>query len=335
MKKQSTVEPILYLVVPCYNEEAVLQDTASVLQDKLDAIRKSGAVHHKSKVLFVNDGSKDSTWLIIRVLVDKFPRDFAGLNLSTNRGHQNALLAGIMTAKDVSDVVISLDADLQDDVDAIDEMLAAHRLGYDIVYGVRNNRETDTWFKKRTAEAFYRMMAGLGVDIVFNHADYRLMSKRSLEALAEFNEVNLFLRGLVPMVGYQSTEVYYARKERQAGESKYPLTKMLGFALEGATSLSIRPIRFVTILGLLALLVAIVIFFYSLSQYVAGNTVSGWTSILVSVWMLGGAIMMSLGLVGEYVGKIYLETKSRPKYIIQDYLNKSPDDHRKERKATS
>ena len=310
---------ILYIVVPCYNEEAVLPETAKRLGLKLKKLIEDKIVSDKSRVMFVNDGSKDKTWEIIKAL-HKDGGIFTGVNLSRNRGHQNALLAGLMTAKDKADVTISMDADLQDDINAADEMLKEYYGGCDIVYGVRSKRKTDTFFKKFTAEAFYRVMNFLGAETVFNHADYRLMSKRALEGLAEFREVNLFLRGIVPMIGYNTSSVYYERTERFAGESKYPLKKMISFALEGITSLSSKPIRYITIIGFLIFAVSILMLINFIVRWAIGATVPGWASVICSVWAIGGLIMLSLGIIGEYIGKIYLEAKARPKYIIKEDL---------------
>lgn len=315
----NTMPDILYIVVPCYNEEAVLPETAKRLGLKLKKLIEDKIVSDKSRVMFVNDGSKDKTWEIIKAL-HKDDGIFTGVNLSRNRGHQNALLAGIMTAKDKADVTISMDADLQDDINAADEMLKEYYGGCDIVYGVRSKRKTDTFFKKFTAEAFYRVMNFLGAETVFNHADYRLMSKRALEGLAEFREVNLFLRGIVPMIGYKTSSVYYERTERFAGESKYPLKKMISFALEGITSLSSKPIRYITIIGFLIFAVSILMLINFIVRWAIGATVPGWASVICSVWAIGGLIMLSLGIIGEYIGKIYLEAKARPKYIIKEDL---------------
>lgn len=311
---------ILYVVVPCYNEEEVLNETARRLREKFSALINAGKISEQSRIVFVNDGSKDSTWKIISELhaTDKI---FSGINLSRNRGHQNALLAGLMTVKDYADTVISMDADLQDDINAVDEMLEKYAEGYDVVYGVRNKRATDTFFKRFTAEGFYKMIKFLGADIVENHADYRLMSKRALNGLAEFEEVNLFLRGIVPMVGYPSTNVYYERAERFAGESKYPLKKMLAFAFEGITSLTIEPIRLITRLGFTISSLSLIVMLWILYRYFTGGVVAGWSSILVSVWFLGGLVLLSVGVVGEYAGKIYLETKKRPRFIVSEFLN--------------
>ncbi len=310
---------ILYIVVPCYNEEAVLPETAKRLRAKLRALVKAGTVSPKSRILFVNDGSKDATWEIVSRLHQVDPI-FCGADLSRNRGHQNALLAGLMTAKDRADLVISMDADLQDDVEAVDAMVEKYMAGADVVYGVRSSRKKDSFFKRFTAESFYRLMDALGAETVFNHADYRLMSKRALEGLAEFKEVNLFLRGIVPMVGFRSDTVEYERGERFAGESKYPLKKMLSFAMEGVTSLSVKPIRMITALGFLVFLISLGMIVYNIVRWATGNTVAGWASLSCSVWLIGGLILLSLGVVGEYIGKIYLEAKGRPRFLIRELL---------------
>ena len=311
---------ILYIVVPCYNEEAVLHETARRLRDKLQGLMEQGAISPESRVLFVNDGSKDRTWEIIAALhgEDKL---FSGVNLSRNRGHQNALLAGLMTVKDRCDMAISMDADLQDDVDAVDAMVEEYHKGCDIVYGVRSSRKKDTFFKRFTAEGFYRLMNFLGAETVFNHADYRLLSKRALEGLSQFKEVNLFLRGIVPMIGYRSGTVTYERGERFAGESKYPLKKMLAFAMEGITSLSTKPIRYITTLGFLIFFISVVMLIWSIIRWAGGDTVIGWASVICSVWAIGGLILLSLGVLGEYIGKIYLETKGRPRFLIEEVLD--------------
>lgn len=311
---------ILYLVIPCYNEEEVLPETAGRLKEKMAQLLEKGKIDARSRVVFVNDGSKDRTWEIIQKLHEEESL-YSGINLSKNRGHQNALLAGLMTAKDHADMVISMDADLQDDINAIDEMVEKYLNGIDIVYGVRSSRAKDTFFKKVTAEGFYRLMNAMGANTVFNHADYRLMSKRALEGLAEFKEVNLFLRGIVPLIGFSWDVVYYERGERFAGESKYPLGKMIAFAIEGITSLSTKPIRIITGLGFLIFLISIGMLIYSLIRYFMGATIVGWTTLMVSVWAIGGLILFSLGVVGEYIGKIYLETKARPRFIIERFLN--------------
>lgn len=315
----------LYLVIPCYNEEEVLPETAQRLKQKMMTLIQQQLIHRDSRIMFVNDGSKDRTWEIIRELHEQDAL-YGGINLSRNRGHQNALLAGLMTAKEYADMVISMDADLQDDINAIDEMIQKYLKGIDIVYGVRSSRAKDTFFKKVTAEGFYRLMNTMGANTVFNHADYRLMSRRALEGLAEFKEVNLFLRGIVPMIGYSCDVVYYDRGERFAGESKYPLGKMISFAVEGITSLSIKPIRMITVLGFFVFLVSIGILIYSLVRHFMGATIVGWTTLMVSVWAIGGLILLSLGVVGEYIGKIYLETKARPRFIIEELLNQEEEE---------
>lgn len=311
---------ILYIVVPCYREEEALPETARRLRQKVAALCAANKIDAASRILFVNDGSDDKTWETICALHDEDPV-FSGVNLSRNRGHQNALLAGLMTAKDRADMTISMDADLQDDINAVDEMVERYYAGCDIVYGVRSKREKDSFFKRFTAEGFYRLMNFLGARVVFNHADYRLMSRRALEGLEEFREVNLFLRGIVPMIGYQSATVYYERGERLAGESKYPLKKMLSFAMEGITSLSIKPIRFITSLGVTVFFVSLLMLLYFMIRYFTGNTVAGWASIAVSVWAIGGLQLLAIGVIGEYIGKIYLETKARPRFIVEEVLD--------------
>ena len=315
---------ILYIVVPCYNEEEVLPETSKRLKAKLEGLMASGKISRQSKVLFVNDGSKDRTWELIRGLHESDPI-FSGMNLSRNRGHQNALLAGLMTAKDRCDMAISMDADLQDDVDAVDAMVDKFHAGCEIVYGVRSALKKDTFFKRFTAEGVYRVMNFLGAETVFNHADYRLMSRRALEGLSQFKEVNLFLRGIVPMIGYNTGTVEYERGERFAGESKYPLKKMLSFALEGITSLSTKPIRYITLLGFLVFLVSILMLVYSVVRWAHGDTVIGWASVICSVWAIGGLILLSLGVIGEYIGKIYLETKGRPRFLIREVLEETDE----------
>ena len=312
-------EPILYVVIPCYNEEEVLKETTKQLKEKLQTLIKNKKIAKKSKVMYVNDGSKDKTWDIIKEITEK-EELFTGITLSRNRGHQNALLAGLMTAKNYADVVISMDADLQDDINAIDEMLVKYLSGCDIVYGVRSARKKDTWFKRTTAQGFYKVMKLLGVDVVYNHADYRLTSKKVLYDLENFKEVNLFLRGIFPLIGYKTDIVYYERKERFAGESKYPLKKMLNFAWDGITSFSIKPLRLICTIGFLILFVSIIIMLYSLIRKLTGNTVDGWTFLSISIWFIGGLQMISIGIIGEYIGKIYNETKQRPRYIIQENL---------------
>ena len=309
--------PRLYIVIPCYNEEAVLPITAPLFRDKLLSLSSQGKISPDSRVLFVNDGSKDSTWNLICQLA-KEDEHYEGICLSRNRGHQNALLAGLMEAKDKCDITISIDCDGQDDINAMDEMVDEYLSGAEIVYGVRSKRETDTFFKRFTAESFYKLMKWMGADTVYNHADYRLVSSRALKEFANFKEVNIFLRGMFPLVGFKSTCVYYERHERIAGESHYPLKKMLALAFDGITSLSIRPIRIITGLGVFISLVAFALIVYALVSYFTGNVVSGWASSLIVTCFLGGIQLISLGVIGEYVGKIYMETKARPRFIISE-----------------
>lgn len=311
----------LWLVVPCYNEEEVLPETSKRLYKIMTDMVINGLISPESKIAFVNDGSKDKTW----ELIEKYHTGldmFVGINLSRNKGHQNALLAGLTVAKEHADMVITLDADLQDDIEVIPQFVQKYYDGNDIVYGVRNNRDTDTAFKRSTAQGFYKFMKFLGVDIVNNHADYRLMSQRAIRSLLEYNEVNVFLRGIIPTIGYKSDIVEYSRKERFSGESKYPLKKMLSFAFDGITSFSVKPLRISLLLGALSFIVSLIILVYCVVQFFLGNTVSGWASLSVSVWALGGIQLLMLGIVGEYIGKIYLETKHRPKFFIDDILFK-------------
>ena len=322
MPKSET--PILYIVIPCYNEEEVLPVTAPLFRQKLLDLRAAGKVAETSRVLFVNDGSRDRTWEIISGLAASQP-EYEGVCLSRNRGHQNALLAGLMDCRTRCDITISIDCDGQDDINAMDAMVDAYLSGCDVVYGVRSSRETDTAFKRGTAQAFYRLMERMGVETVYNHADYRLMSSRALVALAEFREVNLFLRGMVPRVGFKSTSVYYERHERMAGESHYPLSKMVGLAVDGITSLSIKPIRLVTFFGLAASLVGLIGIIWALATWAMGHTVSGWASMVMVICFFGGVQMLSLGVIGEYVGKTYLETKRRPRYIISERTEEEPE----------
>lgn len=314
----------LYLAVPCYNEEEVLYDTAEKLMIKYNQLMSEDKISPKSRIVFIDDGSKDKTWEIITELHAQFAW-ISGLKLSRNRGHQNALLCGLMTLKEYADAVISIDADLQDDIGAIDKMLQKYEEGSDIVYGVRKKRETDTFFKRTTAEGFYKILNKMGAEVIFNHADFRLMSKRALNGLAEFKEVNLFLRGMTPMIGYKSSTVEYERFERLAGESKYPLTKMLALAWQGVTSLSVKPIRMVMWLGLLIFIASLLFLLYSFITYWGGQNVSGWTSTFVSIWAIGGLQLFAIGIIGEYIGKVYMETKERPRYIIEDFLNKEDE----------
>lgn len=298
-----------------------MPETVKRLSDKLDSMCSAGLVSNQSRMLLVDDGSKDGTW----ELISKYNNEndwVEGVKLAHNRGHQNALLCGLMTAKAKCDCAVSLDADLQDDVDVIDEFVRKYFDGCDVVYGVRNKRDTDTWFKRTTAEGFYKIMKALGVDVVFNHADYRLMSKRALEGLAEYGEVNLFLRGIVPLIGYKSDCVYYDRHERFAGESKYPLKKMVSFALDGITSFSVKPLKLISSLGILVSFLSVLGLVYALASHAMGRAVSGWTAIVCSIWLLGGLQMLCLGVVGGYVGKIYGEVKARPRYRIEEYLEK-------------
>lgn len=318
----------IWLVIPCYNEQEVLPETSRLLKDIMYGLMDSGKISRKSRIAFVNDGSKDMTWNIISQLNGE-DAIFTGINLAHNRGHQNALLAGLMTAKDYADAAVSLDADLQDDVGAIGQFIDKFLEGKDIVYGVRSTRATDTIFKRGTAHAFYKIMKFMGADTLEDHADYRLMSRRALEGLAQFKEVNLFLRGIVPMIGYETDVVYYERHERFAGESKYPLKKMLSFAVDGITSCSVKPIRMITTLGMLVFSASIIMLIYFLVIWAMGSAVAGWTTIVISLWGIGGLILLSLGIIGEYVGKIYMEVKERPRYIIEKILYKENLDKKK------
>ena len=321
-------EPVLYLVVPCYNEQEVLLDTAEKLGQKLAGLIASGKVHDRSRIAFVNDGSRDGTWGLICQCTRQNPH-FSGINLAHNEGHQNALLAGLMTVLPHADVTISMDADLQDDIDAIDAMLEKHAAGANIVYGVRENRASDTFLKRFTAESFYRAMRVLGADIVFNHADFRLMDRCALMALAEYSEVNLFLRGIVPMIGLTHDIVYYTRKQRLAGDSKYPWRRMASFAWEGVTSLSARPIRLISQMGIVISFISGLMLVWSIVRHFVGETIVGWTSLVVSLWFLGGLILLSIGVIGEYVAKIYLEVKRRPRYLVQDFIDSNESEKNK------
>jgi len=309
----------LYLVIPCYNEEEVLPITTEALSLKMKLLIDEKKISKDSKVLYVNDGSKDKTWELIEEIHEK-NNMFCGVKLSRNRGHQNALLAGLMTAKKYADITISMDADLQDDINVIDKMIEEYNNGSEVVYGVRSSRKKDSFFKKITAEGFYKFMQVMGVEIVFNHADCRLMSSLALDGLEEFGEVNLFLRGIVPQIGYKSSIAYYERNERAAGESKYPLKKMLKFAMEGITSFSVKPLKMITSMGFIMSFISFAVLIYALIVKVTGNAVSGWTFIIFSIWLVAGIQMLSLGIIGEYIGKIYQETKKRPKYIIEKEL---------------
>ena len=321
MRKQ----PILYIVIPCYNEEKVLPITSGMFLEKINTLAAAGKISPESRVLFVNDGSKDDTWNIITELAAK-DEHYIGISQSRNRGHQNAVLAGLMEAKDKCDITISIDCDGQDDINAMDEMVDAYRDGCEVVYGVRSRRDTDTFFKRFTAEGFYHLMNFLGADIVFNHADYRLISSRALQEFANFKEVNIFLRGMVPLVGFKSTSVYYERHERLAGESHYPLKKMLALAFDGITSLSVKPIRFITGLGLIFSVLSFVGVLWAVIASILGRTVVGWASTMCIVCFMGGIQLLCLGVIGEYIGKIYLETKARPRYIISERTWEKPED---------
>jgi len=316
--------PILYIVIPCYNEETVLPITGELFLRKLNAFIDGGRVAKDSRILFVDDGSKDKTWAVISDLRRKHGC-FAGLKLSRNRGHQNALLAGLMTAKDYADITISIDCDGQDDLDAMDKMLDEYQSGAEIVYGVRAARDTDTVFKRNSAKWYYKVLGLFGAEVVYNHADYRLMSRRALEGLAEFREVNLFLRGLIPLVGFKSSSVYYDRKERVAGESHYPLSKMLALAFNGITSLSVRPLKLITGLGFLMSLISFIAVIVTVIIKLVGYTVQGWTSLLCVIFLLGGIQIFCLGVIGEYIGKMYAETKARPRYIIEENTLQNPN----------
>ena len=308
----------LYIVVPCYKEQEVLPETSRRLREKLKALQAQGKISDKSRIMFVNDGSSDNTWPIIRQLHEQEPDIFSGVNLSRNRGHQNALLAGLLTAVNYADMIISMDADLQDDVNAVDEMVDRYHEGYEVVYGVRSKRDTDTFFKRFTAEGFYKLMNWMGAEVVFNHADYRLVSSRVLQEFANFKEVNIFLRGMIPLVGFKSTSVYYERAERIAGESHYPLKKMLALAFDGITSLSVKPIRMITGFGCVVSLLSFIAVIWALIAHLTDNTVSGWASTVCIVCFMGGVQLICLGVIGEYIGKIYMETKHRPRYIISE-----------------
>lgn len=311
------MKPILYIVIPCYNEEEVLPVTAPMFLSKIKQLIADGKVEDESRILFVNDGSKDETWKLIKKFAGE-DSHFKGISQSRNRGHQNAVLAGLMEAKEYADITISIDCDGQDDIDAMDKMVDAYLNGADIVYGVRSKRTTDTFFKRFTAESFYKLLNSMGVEVVFNHADYRLVSKRVLEAFSDFKEVNIFLRGMFPLVGFNSTSVYYERHERLAGESHYPLKKMLELAFDGITSLSIKPIRLITKMGIVISILGVIATIWAIVMEILGGTVAGWASIVCIVCILGGIQLISLGVIGEYIGKIYMETKKRPRYIISE-----------------
>ncbi|MCR4767993.1 MAG: glycosyltransferase family 2 protein [Saccharofermentans sp.] len=312
--------PVLYLVIPCYNEEQVLPLTSGKFKAKLDELEQAGKISDKSRVMFVNDGSKDTTWHIISTLCDEDER-YAGISLSRNRGHQNALIAGLMEAKKYADITISMDCDGQDDINAIGAMVDEYAKGSEIVFGVRNDRSTDTWFKRTTAQSYYKFLRGMGVDIIPDHADYRLMSARVLDALEGYGEVNLFLRGIIPQLGFKQSVVYYSRAEREAGTTHYPLSKMAQLAIDGITSFSVRPLRLITILGLLVAFLSIVGIIYVLVSVISGYYVDGWASTTCILCFVSGIQMISLGVIGEYIGKIYLETKHRPRYILDERKN--------------
>ena len=318
----------LYLVIPCYNEEAVLPQTAQCLGKKLAVLMRTERISRDSRIALVDDGSTDGTWALISQLCSgKGARLFCGIKLSHNAGHQAALLAGLMTVKDLCDAAITMDADLQDDPDAIDRMLDAFDAGDQIVYGVRSSRKTDSFFKRRTAEGFYRFMERMGAQVVYNHADFRLMSRQALDALAEFPERNLFLRGMVPLIGLRSSKVYYERRERAAGESKYPLGNMLHFAMEGVTSFSVKPLKIITNLGFLMVVVSIIMLLWAVAVKIFGLSVQGWSSTLCSIWFIGGLQTLCLGIIGEYIGKIYAEVKQRPRYIVETFLHGDVQDN--------
>ena len=309
----------LYILAPCFNEEEVLPLTSKIFLDKINALISEGKISEKSRVAFVDDGSKDKTWSIIESL-HELDQKFVGVKLSRNRGHQNALLGGMSTIVDDCDMIVTIDADAQDDVNAIDKMVDEFNNGVEVVYGVRDSRETDTFFKRTTAQGFYKFMSMMGVETVYNHADFRLMSSRAVKALLEFKEVNLFLRGMVPLVGFKSSSVTYDRAPRLAGKSKYPLKKMLAFAFDGITSFSVKPIRLITAFGGLTLILSIIFAIYALVSYFVNKAVPGWTSTVLSIWFFGSLQLIAIGVVGEYIGKIYLETKNRPRFFIEKFL---------------
>ena len=309
--------PILYIVIPCYNEEKVLPITSELFLEELTKLIKLNKISDESRILFVNDGSKDSTWSIIKRLSEE-NKYYVGISQSRNRGHQNAVLAGLLEAKDKCDITISIDCDGQDDISAMEAMVDEYLAGNEIVYGVRSKRDTDTFFKRFTAESFYKVLSFMGAEVVFNHADYRLISSRVLEEFAKFKEVNLFLRGMVPLVGFKSTQVFYERHERLAGESHYPLSKMLSLAFDGITSLSIKPLRMITNFGVFVAFLSVIGIIWSLISFFTGNAVSGWASMTCIICLLGGIQIISIGIIGAYVGKIYMEVKERPRYIISD-----------------
>ncbi len=325
MEKREKRPNTLYLVVPCYNEEEVLPKTAQVMQDRLNRLMADGKVSSQSKIMFVNDGSRDATWKLIHGLCGQ-DSIFCGLSFSRNYGHQSAILAGMMAARAHADMVVTIDADLQQDIEALDRFLACYQEGCEIVYGVRNNRNTDGFFKKTTANIFYGLMHLMGCNVMSNHADYRLLSKRALDALAEYQEVNLFLRGLIPTMGFRSDVVYFDVKEREAGSSKYTFGKMLTLATDGITSMSTRPIQLITFMGFAVVLFSFIMIIYCLVDWAFGNNIPGYTTSLIISLLMGGLTIFSLGIVGEYVGKIYLETKSRPRYIVESFVWKETEE---------
>lgn len=307
----------LYIVIPCYNEQEVLPETAPMFLDKINELISKETISDESRIMFVNDGSKDNTWNIIKDLSKK-DRHYIGISQSRNRGHQNAVLAGLMEAKDKCDITISIDCDGQDDINAMNEMVEAYKNGAEIVYGVRSSRDTDTWFKRNSAQLYYKLLNKMGGDIIYNHADYRLVSSKVLQHFADYHEVNLFLRGMFPLVGFNSTCVYYERHERIAGESHYPLSKMLSLAFDGITSLSVQPLHLISLMGVIVSVIGFVGILWAIISAIVGNTVAGWASIVCIICFLGGIQLLSLGVIGEYVGKTYMETKQRPRYIISE-----------------
>lgn len=311
------IPPVLYIVIPCYNEEKVLPITVDLFLNQLNLLIDKKKIDNSSRIMFVNDGSKDNTWSIIKELSSRNP-PILGITLSRNRGHQNALLAGLMEAKSRADITISIDCDGQDDITVMENMVDEYHKGNEIVYGVRNNRDTDTFFKKFTAESFYKLLSVMGCEVVFNHADYRLISSKVLNELSNFKEVNLFLRGLIPLLGFKSTKVFYKRNERMAGDSHYPLKKMLSFSIDGITSLSVKPIMYISMSGLVISLIGIIGILYALISFAFGTTISGWTSMLCLICFLGGFQNLSIGVIGTYIGKIYLESKHRPRFIVSE-----------------
>ena len=314
--------PVLAIVVPCYNEEEVFASSDGQLRSLLERMKDEGLIGSESRILYVDDGSKDSTWPLIENAVGEHPDAVSGLKLAHNVGHQNALLAGLEAAISFADVTVSIDADLQDDIMAIPQMISKFLQGSEIVYGIRNSRESDSWFKRNSALSFYKMMNRLGVESVYNHADFRLMSARAARELLKYKETNIFLRGVVPHIGLKQDKVLYDRKPRQAGESKYPLRKMVNFAVEGITSYSIKPVRFVFFIGLIFIIIALAISIYTLCRYLKNDTIEGWTSLMLSIWFCTGVLLISIGIIGEYVGKIFLEVKERPRYVVETFLKK-------------